>query len=330
MKHSGRGRIKTAALIGAAFLAVVAGTQATDEVETRSTRDRTIQPGNVAITYHLDANKLNRINAHRDAKLIGEYPDLFGENKEFRPLMTVRAYGPGKLTIFGDPATGSLVIPVGTGGEKVEIYPHYKLEELAREGELKEQITVQWKDEISERTVDSRSLPWSSKHEFFLSPTRFGDLAALAWGHGKPWKTREDCPRLLQNLGKLNIQYEVPSVTEGWQRVRTIEEVVREKKANCLDLTVWIAGNSAHSGWLSKIYILGNHSMPGFGSASSPLILETTALVESKEAGKARDIEQALEEGKANYNKGLQKGAREIDLDGWRSFYRYPKNGRNN
>ena len=301
-----------------------AGAKNGGDAEIRRARDRTVMPDEVGLTYHLDGDKLNRINAFRIAEKIEEFPDLFGENKEFRLLVTIRAYGPGSVLINGNPATGNLEIPVGEGGERIEVYPHYKIEELAADMELQEGLSVSWKDKRGERTVDSRTIPWSSPREFFLTPKRFGDLAAMAWNRGKAWNGREDCPRKLESLAKYSVKYEKPSVTEGWQRVRSIDEILKEKKANCLDLTVWITGNCAQSGWMSKIYILGNHSMPTFGSPLNPLILESTALVESEIAGKARKMEEALKEGEKNYKESIEQGGQEIDLKYWRPFYRYP------
>lgn len=292
--------------------------------EIRSVRDRTALPGDIDITYHLDEEKLNRLNAFRNAKLIEKFPDLFGAEKEFPPLMTVKAYGPGQINIMGDPAAGRIMIPVGPGGERIEIYPHYSLEALEDEREIEEQITVQWKDEKGERTVDTRNLPWSSRRDFFLSPDRFGDLAYLAWATGNTWISQEDVPKQMKNLSKSKVAYESPQPVGGWQRIRTIGEILRDKKANCLDLTVWVAGNSAHSGWASKIFILGNHSMPGFGAPENLLILESTALIKSDKAGAARTVEQALDEGQHNYKEGLSQGAKEIDVLDWRTLYRYP------
>jgi hypothetical protein len=294
--------------------------------ETRAVRDRTVMPGEVDITYHLDGEKLNRISAFRNPTKLESHPELFGEDKEFAPLMTVRAYGPGRLSITGSPATGTLDIPVGTGGERIEIYPHYDLGILSSENELQEDITVRWVEGRNDRSIDSRTLPWSSLGEFFLTPKRFGNLAAIAWLRGRPWKTREDCPKQLEGLSKQGVKYEKPNVAGGWQRIRSWEEMIREKQANCLDLTVWIAGNCAHSGWMSKIYILDNHSMPVFGSEESPLILESTALVESEVAGKARNMEEALKEGEVNFKEDMTRGGTEIDLDHWRPFYQTGRN----
>lgn len=297
--------------------------QTTENAEIRRRIIPTGKEKRLEIIYHLDAEKLNRINATRNVQKIRKYPELFGPKKEFPPLVTIRAQGPGRINIHGEPATGDINLEIGSEREELEIYPIYKMTSLKNQKNKEEVVEIRWEDKYGERKMDARTLPWSNLNEVFLSENRLQDLAAVSWATGTAWQTREECPKMLRSLSQKNIEYEIPTAPGGWQQIRTLKEILVEKRANCLDMTIVIAGASARSGWLSKIYILGEHSIPTFGDPSEPLILETTALIKSAKNGKPRSIDLALEEGKKNLEKALEKGVIEIDVKRWKEIYRY-------
>lgn len=286
------------------------------------------------ITYHLDGQKLNRLNNLRKISKLREAPHLFGIDRAFPPLMTIECTGPGAIIVKTQPAGESQQrVEIPAGGRKVEFYPNYKASVLWNPKTISEKITVIWENQtdngdIELVSVDQRELVWSQPNEIFLSRERMQDLTALAWRTSARWNTRESAIKTLKQIQRGGIIYEKPQPQGGWQKIRTLPEILVEKRANCLDLTVAIAGKSARTGWLSQINILDGHSIPSIGDEKNPLWLETTALLISESRPRPESIANAILLGEAGYRAGLEKTKQALTLDvkDWLEVYKLENN----
>lgn len=272
----------------------------------------------MVVEIHTDGGKLNRLNAHRNPRLLKDYPDHFGAGKEFPPLISAECSAEGRLTIECHPTGGITEIDI-PNASIIEVWPKYDLDRLEENESLVEEIKILWKGLGKKKETISRSVPWSGPRDLFLTKKRMPDLVVLAMQQKTHWPDREAALEELNALLHSPISYTPPENKEGWQQIRTPAEIKLEKKANCLDLTLWVTAKAFHSGWTSKIAILGDHSIAVLGD-EKPVMLETTTMVSNPKGHKAGSLKEVADYGKKEFLRKLKENpdnSQEITIGAW-------------
>jgi len=229
-------------------------------------------PGIKEILINVDNKRINKVNQRRDANLIDRFPSHFGQNKPFKPLITLKAQGPINIEIKGDGPTGRILfhVPKDNQTYNIEVYPHFELKELfkGKAGD-KEKIKIsQWKKQGFKLHVDTAETQWSGPNDLFLSTKNLTDIAGLIKEYSKErdvkltnkYPSNMSIEELISFLGNKikneNLRYETDLPYQegddrGWQFIRSPKKIRQEKSANCIDIAI-----------LTAIYALENNLKP--------------------------------------------------------------------
>jgi hypothetical protein len=218
-----------------------------------------------------DGTRVNRVNARRRLDLIESKPHLFGTNAPFRPLLVTEVSGPLNVRISGvedGPLGKPMEFHVPEGTFIVEAYPEYASEKLwTGEPGQTEKIVIETQGERGKTRVASEfETSWSGPEELFLSSKNLGDLASIirtrtATTESSEGDTRPWLEAFGQKIKEARWRYETdPPLQEGdaqgWQRIRTEQEMGEQGTANCLDISVLLAHRALESG--RNPFILAN------------------------------------------------------------------------
>jgi len=293
------------------------------------------KPGIENITVNLDGDRINRVNQRRDPIYLHKFPDLFGKKKDFAPLMTIDATGPGIIWIGGDNITGNISVPIKAGPQSVEIYPHFQLASLFQgtSGD-KENLSIFFESGGKASLIDTFPATWSGPDEIFLTNNNIHDIASIV--ENQPVKPNTTKPELQDWIQKtcekiiaLRIEYNNDGIGEkkGWQHIRNKDEILQTRKANCLDAAVLFASLAEGAGFNAFIMTTEGHALIGVSKKhdlGSAIYIEGTALLFQK--GKpAPNTEAALRLGKKFIDSEFKKNPEKIfalDLPEWEIIYR--------
>ena len=238
------------------------------------------------INLTLHNKRLNRIHQRRNQDLLHKTPELFGENKAFKPFLRIIATGPGALYIKGNGPTKPFQVPLPKGKWKILTYPEFHLDQLytGYPGQ-QETIKVYFKHPWGKTDlVDTIETEWSGPNDLFLSTDNLHDCAALLQTNktidNNQKKAPPNPPQWVQAMGQKirdeNIRYEhdVPEMEGnglGWQTIRTPSSLLEVKKANCIDISLYITQQALNN--QLKPYLITNsgHSVCAVASQDESL-----------------------------------------------------------
>lgn len=241
------------------------------------------------------------INLGLDSSHQKNYGELLGEKSSFEPLLYLEAYGPLNIKIEGSKSFEKIEFSIPenfqnpAGAVSIEIYPAYKPNFFKdTKGSLTEEISIfSQKSRGPWMKVDSITINWSGDRDLFLSHENLIDLAALT-GSKSIQSPQIEPKAWLEGMGSkiksLDLRYETELAYEegknqGWQKVRTLQEMISANSANCIDLSVYVSKLALDSGYNAYIIANTGHafcaiSMPDEG-AKDALTFETTDFLRS-------------------------------------------------
>jgi hypothetical protein len=298
---------------------------------------------------HLNDEKINRLNQLRDPSLLLSYPELFGVDLDFEPLITLEGKGPGKVRIIGtniDP----IELILNSSKEFIEVYPYYKEEFLYSDmKEAEEEIEVSFIEGPKEELVDKMELDWSNPREVYRGDNNLNDLIAMV--DAKPQKgqvrfknVQEWLMAIIAGLDKYNIHYEDLKEDDNFLRVRTSKEMRESKKANSYDLCIWLANKAIEHGFSCEIIVMPGYALLAISNAPistkdlssiEQSYIDTKMLLDKKTISqgafeKERNIilervNHAIETGQKRINEQFELGADNmiaLKVEEWDKLYR--------
>jgi len=224
------------------------------------------------IIHYEHGGLINRINQRRDSRLIKTYPQLFGPTNAFKPLLKIITQGPGTIKIAAkakknsQTPTNPMIIPIDSGNWEIDVYPDYILEKLFT-GHSHEQETLHIEFEgpqFPKQKVLVLNINWSGPSDLFLSTLSLVDIASFVTTNthpnpSKPINVPDFIFELKNQLNPLPIRYDPDSseiLRGGWQSIKSFDGMLRSEKANCLDMSAWIAAKAIENDL--KPFILAN------------------------------------------------------------------------
>lgn len=292
-------------------------------------------PGVKDITLNLDKDKINKVAQRRDAKLKDYYPEVFGINKEFKPLLVILAKGPGIVTITS-PTIGSLAIKLKNQCGRFMVYPDFKIENLFR-GTSNEEETVQieFTDlENKKVLVDRFPVKWSGPNEILVNDDEINDIASIVSNQIRGRAARSPniatwLKKEAEIMAERNIRY-IPSknATTGWQRINPTKDIIKTGEASCLEAATLIALDAMEAGLKAYIVTASGHAFLGVskrGENISNAMFIDPILFLNQSNGMKLDIEGGLDAGRAAVEAELVKNKEKvlaIDLEEIEKLYR--------
>lgn len=263
------------------------------------------------------------------------------EKTPFPPLLIVKTnQNQGILELEGDLHTEKITIPL-TGKEgEVKIHPEFNWKE---NNQRRETLTLTFKNLSGKSIHQQIAMEWSEPDEIFLADNCLPHLAALTDTKANPVirndisSTNPNPKEIVQwikdttrSLEPYQIQYEeLPEQSihgNGWQKIRTPQRILQERKGNCLDLSIFWAGMILRQDMQAWIIIVPEHALVAVGpkgsGPESAIALETTML--TGESLKAEFVEQAIEAGHRRIREEMEKSNKDvavIDINYWRTFF---------
>lgn len=320
------------------------------EVRRKPSDDQKIRtPGVWNLRTHLDDDKINRANQLRNPALLNSYPELFGTEADFKPLLSMEGKGPGLIRIIGT-NMDTIEFSLSPSKEIIEIYPYYKNLFLFGENMgAKEKLEITYIEGSKEELVDKFQMKWSEPREILLTDKNLNDIISLIEDQQPtlPFKFETMKDWLLAataGLDKYNIKFEEIDGSSTFQRVRTSKEMREDKKATAYDLCVWLASKATEHGFECELIILPNHALIGVSNApreknelKSPeqSYIETKTLVDretiTQGAFEARrnilleKVNQSIVDGQKTINDQTKLGSENITalkVEEWKKLYR--------
>lgn len=263
------------------------------------------------------------------------------ERTPFPPLLIVKTnQNKGVLELSGDLHTQKTTILL-TGEEKeVKIYPEFNWE---KKDQRQETLTLTFTNDVGKVTHQQIPIEWSDPDEIFLADNCLPHLAALtntranpiirkdiASSNPNPKEIIQWIKNTAKSLEPYQIQYEeLPEQNiqdKGWQKIRTPQRILREKKGNCLDLSIFWAGMILRQDLQAWIIVVPEHALIAVGpkgsGPESAIALETTML--TGENLKAEFVEKAIEAGHRRIREEMEKSDKDvavIDINYWKNFF---------
>jgi hypothetical protein len=228
-----------------------------------------VKPKVEEINIYLDSTRINRLNQRRNLCKIKDY---LGPNSAFKPLLELTVTGPINIELKGEKSFNQVLFHVPEGHFKAQVYPEF-LEDFLKTGNNQEEETIKiyaqrlhgpkWQ-------VDEIKTKWSGPNDLFLSHKNLIDIAALT-GRLKMDETPKISPQewltnMEEKIRNMDLRYETELVyndteTKGWQKVRTLKDMLKDKKANCIDMSVWISKEALAAGFKSYIIANSGHAL---------------------------------------------------------------------
>jgi hypothetical protein len=238
----------------------------------RRTNTESDEEGIKDVEVFLDQEKINLLSERRDNRLINEKPDFFGIDGEFQPLLKFKVKGAGQVIIRGK-LIGEIIIETSEQAEEIEVYPDFKLGELFKSDAInEEEISIIFKQGEKETLSERFSVKCSETDEIFIEDKNLNDLVSL---------TEEDRLRLkveginnveslilgaIRGLDKFGIEYEPLPERKGFLKIKDGREFRESKKANSLDLCVWLSKKARENGYPVSIVITPQDAILGIKS----------------------------------------------------------------
>jgi hypothetical protein len=317
-----------------------------------STDERIRTPGVWNLEVHLVDDKINRLNQLRDPSLMSSYPDLFGIDLDFEPLLSMEGKGPGKVRITGtniDPIEFNL----GNEKERYEIFPYYNMGFLTTDIEdAKEKLEILYVNESKEELIDKLQTTWSNERELNISDKNLNDIISLVDADRPEGELKfKDLKNWLiaatGGLDKYNIKFEEIKGDEPFTQIRTSREMREDKRATAYDLSIWLANKAIEHGFDCEIIILPKHALISVSNVpreknalKSPeqSYIETRVLLDKETISqgafeKERNIlkervDESLKVGQETINEQFKLGADNmiaLKIEEWDKLYRDTK-----
>jgi len=222
---------------------------------------QTSQVGIWGIDLLLDKEKINKVNQRRDNSKINDRPDLFGVDGDFRPLFIIHTNKKGILEIKGE-TLGEIQIETAEVPERLEIYPEFDLEKLFEDtGDQTETIEIVFIEGEARSLVEKIRLNYSKSNEIYAEDPNLSDIASLSKEMDEELASDtknkstlsqiKDANTLLKaalsGLDKHQIEYEPLGVRTGFKKIRNPREMREAKRANDLELCLWLASLMSQS-----------------------------------------------------------------------------------
>jgi len=267
--------------------------------------------------------------------------------KIFPPLLQVTTTGvPGTIYLEGDLFVPRTKIKTNKAAQTIPIYPQYFWQNPEGALRSKETLRINFIPEGSTQAVDPEEIEitWSGEDEIFLTDSSLAHIAyfvnpkanlPLRFASNNRNSTVQEVYKWMQEtgrkLGDYKILYEeLPSmVTDpGWQKIRSPEDVLQQRKGNCLDLSILWASLATHHNIQTWIIITPEHALTAFAPLGAPLKeaipLETTHLTGQNSINK--DIlDDAILIGKTKITEweGPQNTSKviPINVQKWQSYF---------
>jgi hypothetical protein len=250
------------------------------------------------IDFLTDGGKVNKLNQKRSLKKIKHEPELLGENAAFEPLLVIKATGPLNLKIKAEKSFDFIEFhipemtssPDSRSSSIVEVYPKFNQHFLrVADSNQNERIKIYaQKNRGPYRLAESYKIIWSGPQDLFLSHENLIDLAALTGTRLNKTPAKPPANWLVQIGEKIkgeDLRYEVEleyqnEENQGWQKIRTWQEIIKAKAANCLDLSTWVSKSALESGYKSYIIMDSSHAFCAVSlpeeDFSDAIVFETT------------------------------------------------------
>jgi hypothetical protein len=200
------------------------------------------------VEIYLDDEKINIVNQRRDTSKISTYSELFGVDRDFKPLFVINSNKRGMLKIRST-RLGEILVETKEGPEKIEIYPEFIKDELFKDTTTNlEKIDILFEDpEGKVSLVERVQIPSSSQRELFTEDLNLSDIASLTKEEGVPTSANKDLGLndtllgAMRGLKRYQIKYEYLEDRVGYKRIRSIEEMKGTGLANDIEINIWIA-----------------------------------------------------------------------------------------
>lgn len=215
---------------------------------------------------HLNADKIYKLNQLRNPSLMEYYPELFGINLDFQPLISMEGKGPGKIRVIGT-SISPIEFDLEPEKQVIEIYPYYDRSFLAKAiDNAKETLEITYLDGKKEELVDKFQLKWSGNREIYLKDQNLNDIISLIdskqlEGNSQFKNITDWLVAATTGLNKYNIKFEEVTNEKPFLHIKTSKEMREGKKATAYDLCVWLANKAIENGFNCEIVILPNHAI---------------------------------------------------------------------
>jgi hypothetical protein len=127
----------------------------------------------------LDKEKINKVNQRRDISKIEERPDLFGVNRDFEPLFTLKANKKGTLEISSK-SLGKIAVETSKFPQQIEIYPYFIENSLFEDSLAPEEVKITFKDGESLTLIEATNLEFSRSDELFYLDPNLSDIISFS------------------------------------------------------------------------------------------------------------------------------------------------------
>jgi hypothetical protein len=320
------------------------------KIRREPSEDDRIRPRGIWIVRsHLDKERINRLNKMRDPDAFNSYPELFGIESDFKPLLSLEGKGPGRVRITGE-SLETMDFEIGPDKEKIEVYPNFRAEFLHSEKtDQREKIEITFIEGTKENLVDQFRVTWSNQRELFIEDPNLNDIVPLITPNysdeaPKFKDVKEWLRAACAGLNKYNINFEEVRPDKPYLRVRTSKEMRESRKANAYDLCTWLATKAIENGFEAEIIVLPYHcllsvsnypSRDGEIGSQEQSYIETSILLDKEKIvqgafEEARDItnekvELALKTGQERVSEEFKRGADKmiaLKIKEWYKMYK--------
>jgi hypothetical protein len=272
------------------------------------------------ITMNIDKNKVNKVSQRRDPDLKDVYPEIFGPDKEFKPLFMIIAKGPGIISI-SSPTIKNITIKIKNQGGRFLIYPKYNIDKLFKDENEEEEVEITFTDiENKTRLVDKSTILWSKTREIFLNDQEINDIASIIKTQEQPNNRFSNDPKkwLYEEQALMDsrrIKYEHSMVTpNSWQKIRTTKEILLSHKATSLDAAVLMASDAMNSGLKPYIVTTDGHIFVGISrkkeNISQAIYIDSSIFL--TENNISVDISESIRSAKATIIKEMEKDKEKV------------------
>lgn len=249
------------------------------------------------ITLNISADKGNSL-FFQNTPEIGNPP---------KALIEIQGQGKGVITINGNQRIQKDTLTTKSG--PWEIFYNPKILPDQPTSNLPEDINIKWTNgiDIQEENI---KITWSHPQEFFLDAQSISTIKDLVEKpKGKKWidnsLSQETAKNWLKRMANLiqtqSLSYTGTISPKGWQQVKTREQILKTKQANCLDLCLYMASllNDTNQGREKNtikgyILVLTDHTIFGVKDDSMNKIIwiETTWLLKPNNTTPERAIDE--------------------------------------
>ncbi len=318
---------------------------ASGEGESKGKVNRLGQKRNLTTIIKTEGKAPHELEYIQEQKNWGEPQEnqTLGENTPFPPLLVVKTKGKkGKITLEGNLFTQKTTKDIIKDEETLIIHPEYNwIRE--KEGINQETLTLNFTGEKGSPVQQYIEIEWSGPSEIFLADNCLPHLVALTDTKANPIiknnisalnPSKKDIidwiKQTVLSLEPYQITYEAmpENVMEkkGWQKIRTPQEILKEHKGNCLDLSIFWAGLMLGQNLQTWVVILPEHAMVAVGppnsNPSEAIAIETTWLTEK--GLNPQEVDNAIQQGKKRIQEELKKNPNSIkiiDVNYWKTLF---------